>query len=799
MNRHAMCALSLGILQAMSAVASAQTFELEEIIVTAQKRVQSLQDVPISVSAISGEQINDIGMIDFGEVSEYIPNVTINKGITQPNLFIRGVGSGSNVGFEESVGLFIDGIYSGRSQLAAVPLTLDLERMEVLKGPQGILFGKNTVAGAISVTSARPSHEFESYLETQYAPADGEQVHTGVISGGLTDNLAARLAVRYEAMDGWWDNKTLNRDGPDRENLFARASLLWDVSNDVEALIKYERGHFDESDQPYVIYQSDQPVNFEGDSVFPVISDRDQGAMDIPSLDSTDVEVLGLTVNWDLSFATFTSVTGYATYDTTHQLDSDVSATRALRRELAEDYKQYSQEVRLVSPGGEDFDWILGAYYQTSDLHSDNLNVDLDFALLGELGLPALVYQGPQSKPATFDQASTSWSVFTQGTWVITDSLRATLGLRYNEESKDVDKVSPITDGLGSRVATSGPLADFIVYADPSSGALISDLRSHSFTGLTKSESSTTWAANLQWDVTNDAMLYASVSTGFKGGGYDEGYNSAGPQLRTGNILTGEPDGGIIETGIDSSILEFNKESALAYELGAKITLADGAANINMAIFLTEYEDLQVSSLVGDVYRVGNAGESTVQGAEIDGRWRLTEGFTLGGALAYLDASYDTFLGASCTNPQATDPVNNPGCLRNDGTNISLGERGGQDLSGETLTNAPEWTANINAEWVFPLAGSMELRTRIDANYSDEFYSSIALDPNTKHDAVTRINARIGLTEASETWSVALIGKNLTDKVTSVSNNHTPITSTDTYLSVPGRPRSVAIQARYRF
>ena len=149
---------------------------LEEVIVTAQKRTESLQDVPISVSAMSGEKINEQGITDLAELTLYIPNVNINQGQAQPNIFIRGVGSGTNVGFEQSVGLYIDGVYSGRGALAAVPLTMDLERVEVLKGPQGILFGKNTIGGAVNITSAKPSFEFEAMADALYSPDQGEQI-----------------------------------------------------------------------------------------------------------------------------------------------------------------------------------------------------------------------------------------------------------------------------------------------------------------------------------------------------------------------------------------------------------------------------------------------------------------------------------------------------------------------------------------------------------------------------------------------------------------------------------------------
>jgi outer membrane receptor protein involved in Fe transport len=293
-------------------------------------------------------------------------------------------------------------------------------------------------------------------------------------------------------------------------------------------------------------------------------------------------------------------------------------------------------------------------------------------------------------------------------------------------------------------------------------------------------------------------MLYASVSTGFKGGGYDEAYSGAGYEIRLANPVTGELTGESVP-GADPSILNYEPEEVLAYEVGAKMRLLDGAAELNLAVFRMEYDDLQTSSLVGDVFRVGNAGEAISEGVELDARIVLSEHFSVGGAVAYLDAYYDDFNGATCTIPQTTDPTNNPGCLREDGTNIAPGETGGQDLKDETLLFAPDWSANLYAQYVIPLGSTMELVSGVDINYTDEFYSALDLDPNTKHDDATRINARIALASIDDTWMVALVGKNLSDEKTYFWNNDVPVTGSNSYFGLPERPRSIALQARYRF
>ncbi|MDX1734914.1 MAG: TonB-dependent receptor [Halioglobus sp.] len=775
--------------------AAAQGLMLEEVIVTAQKRAESLQDVPISVAAMSGEKIDDIGITSLEELTVYLPNVSINGGAGTPNLFIRGVGSGTNAGFEQSVGMYIDGVYAGRGPLAAVPTTMDLERVEILKGPQGILFGKNTVAGAINITSAKPTDEFEGMVEALYEHNHGEQQYNLVLSGPLTDNLSGRLAVRHDAMDGWWDNITTGDEGPDNDNWYARGSLSWLATETLEVNVKYEYGDFDRQSRPTVVYQSDfaGQENFLGTVPFPIISDRDEGAADISPGTVTQTDVFAVTVNWELDFATLTTISAYSAYDMDIAQNSDTAATPSLNRTLYEDYEQYSQEIRFVSPGDETIDWIAGAYYQHNDLYIRNRVDAIDFALSGPLSVAgALFSDNPNPVPARFDQESDSWAIFGQGTWNFSDVARWSLGVRYNEETKDLDKVN-VSEGLRIRFGNS------LFFANPLNGQLIADVRQHSFTGLSRDEDKWTFSSNLQWDVGDDTMLYASISTGFKGGGYDSAYSSAGEEIRLADPVTGEPTGEVVP-GNDASIIEYDEEEVTAFEIGAKMGLLEGAAEVNVAVFRMEYEDLQTSSLVGDVFRVGNAGESISQGVEIDGRWLATEGLTIGGAVAYLDAYYEDFTGATCTIPQATDPADNPGCLRADGSNIEAGsERGGQDLEDETLLFAPEWSANLNAEFILPVGDNMALVSRVDINYTDEFYSALDLDPNTKHDDATRIDARIALGHDNGDWSIAVIGRNLTDEKTYVWNNDVPVTDSNSYFGLPERPRSIAVQGRYRF
>ncbi|MDB2319635.1 TonB-dependent receptor [Porticoccaceae bacterium] len=215
---------------AVSAIAlTTNAATLEEIVVTAQQRAESLQDVPVSVAAVTAKKISDSGIVDLQGLSELVPNFSINETGISTTVTIRGISSGINSGFEQSVGMYNDGIFYGRDQLARVPM-IDMERVEVLRGPQGILFGKNSIAGAVSQISAKPTDEFEGSVTALYEPDHGETDLRMVLSGPLTDNLSGRLAVMTRELDGYVKNTELGADEQNEDEQVVRATLRWDVN-----------------------------------------------------------------------------------------------------------------------------------------------------------------------------------------------------------------------------------------------------------------------------------------------------------------------------------------------------------------------------------------------------------------------------------------------------------------------------------------------------------------------------------------------------------------------------------------
>ncbi|MEM8661193.1 MAG: TonB-dependent receptor, partial [Pseudomonadota bacterium] len=460
-------AFSISVLP-VSSITFAQP-QLEEVVVTAQIRAESLQDVPISVATMSGETIDNYAISTLQELTTYIPNVNINQGADTPNLFIRGIGSGTNEGFEQSVGMFVDGVYAGRALQSSVSATTDLARVEILKGPQSILFGKNTIAGAVSITTSKPTDEFEGVAEGLWDPELDEQQYTFILSGPITDSVAGRVAVRHEKSDGWWENVTLDEKGPDNDEWFARGTLRWEPSDRLEILAKYEYGDFSRKGGPSVIYQSDivGQETLGGAVPIPIVSDRVRGAGDVITSSDIRTDLTALTVNWDLDFATLTSISAYSAYDRDRVQNTDSVAVASINRASEEKFDQFSQEVRLVSPGGDMIDWIAGAYYQTADLDRNEEITDLDFALSGPLSVPPLVFVEDlrgDNNDRIFDQQADSWSAFAQGTWNVAETLSFTAGLRYNEETKDVDKIILPNPALGFRAGGT------TLFAIPGSG-----------------------------------------------------------------------------------------------------------------------------------------------------------------------------------------------------------------------------------------------------------------------------------------------------------------------------------------
>ncbi|MEH6589683.1 MAG: TonB-dependent receptor [Halioglobus sp.] len=727
---------------------------LEEVIVTAQKRAESMQDVPIAVTAVSGAKIDSAGIQGLEDLSSYIPNMSINTqaGGSPGNIVIRGVGSGNNAAFEQSVGMFIDGVYAGRARQFLVPF-LDLASVEVLKGPQGTLFGKNTVAGAISITSARPSDEFESSIRVQYEPEYGTQELTAVVSGPLTDNLNGRIAGRYRDQGEYVDNQVRDKDEPEVKQEALRGSLDYFPTETIEVYAKIEYASQEASGSSFQMDILDG--QFRGAKLADLISPLEDGKLDDKTtFDSFNTEsnntdtINGVVrVDWDFDAFTLESVTGYSDYETDYKTDVDFSSLLFLESGVEEEFDQTSQEFRIVSPGGETLDYIAGIYLETQSLGNSTRN-DLDPIAAG-LPLPSV------GGVANFDQDADTVAVFAQASWQVADDWSLTGGLRWSREEKEAT-----LERYSADFGTNDP--------NPSLD-IITELVNGGETFVLDDERSTSnWSptANIQWDYSDAGMAYFRVSRGYKSGGF----NAA--------MVAETPDE-----------FEFDDEVVDGIELGSKMTLLDGSATLNLALFYNTFSDRQVSAFTETGFVVGNAAESTSQGIEAEGRWQATENLTLSLSMAYLESEYDEFEDANCSNEQKRADNPAPGC---DPVTES------QDLTGKTTAHAPEWAGTFIADYVHPVGERLEFRGNVDVIYSDEFYLEQALDSNLIQDSHTLVNARVGLARADDVWEVALVGKNLTDEVKSDYGAGIPL-FTGAYFRAVNAPRTIAIEAVYRF
>ena len=704
---------------------------LDEVVVTAQKREQSLRDVPISVSVTAGESLEAMSINSLEELSGTLPNVTIAENATQDSVTIRAIGSGANHGFEQSVGTFIDGVYFGRGRSSRSPF-LDVERVEILRGPQGVLFGKNTIAGALNITTRKPADEFEGYLDAEYFEGDESFGITGAVSGPFSDTAGGRLVARYVQSDGYVSNIAPGGPAHERDSLAVRGILEFAPTDQLNILLKAEVASYDvdgrhmqivEGGPITALYRSvdpnyEQSLDYTQSVNYSVFQD---------DFDYTDSQNFTATIRYDLETVSLVSTTAFVGYDYENITPANFAANIETAAKLYdEDHSQFSQELRLESATGGAFEYMLGAFYQTEEIdHLQFFDFDTTQGIADGFPLPPFVGR------TEFDlvQDTDSIALFAQGTWFFTDRLRATLGLRYTDDEKDIDFVQTTT------------------------GALPFPNRS---TLDTRSDSDLTPALNVQFDATDDVMLYGSFSQGFKSGGFD------------------------FESGA-----QFEEETVDSWEFGIKALLADGSLELNAAVFDSQFENLQVAAWNGQAFVTGNAAEASTRGLELDFRWQLTDAVRLYGSAAFLNAEYDSFPAAICNAAQqvqhAIDTGLNPNTCN-------------QDLAGMPLQFAPDYAGNLNVEYYNELASGHELVTNIGLEFSDAYFTALDLDPISEQDSFAKLNARIALSQG-ERWSIALVGKNLTDEKTTTWVNDIPFFRGAFFASIDP-PRSFGVQGR---
>jgi iron complex outermembrane receptor protein len=813
-NLAVLLVISIGF-PATNAYAQSDAGVLEEILVTAQKRTQSLQDVPISVSVMTGEKMAEAAIENLDDLALYVPNFSKGDSGIGAIIQIRGIATGSNPGFEQSVVTYMDDISLARSGLARMPF-MDLERVEVLRGPQNVLFGKNSIAGAISMVTAKPTEELDGNVSLRYGWEYEDSEAVAVLSGPFSDTFRGRIALRQAERGGYYDNAGNGRTDEGRDETAIRATLAWDIGDRTEVLFKYEQDKVESTGSgEELIFEYTNPFPFDpvlnplsgltytqsvaalegaynaalaGFGLPPISVGSDDAVVDrvrrsnVDERHDLDLDLMQLTLNHDFDGFTFTSVTGFIEFDeeTFTGSSSGIDISKILS---FEEYEQFSQEFRLTSEAGGRFDWIAGAFYQDWELKNDESTLVDEMnmpVLLGLLGAaPGLEAVANLDSTRQYWGDSKSYAAFGQFTFNMSDTARVTLGGRYTREEKNgrrfVDIISTATGEFDLNQAIFASCAFGVDYESLGQasigpiGAFIPDCTgnfvgpgaysTHDVSG-NRTESSFTPSIVGEFDIGDSHMLYASYSEGFKAGGFD----ARAPR---------------------ESDIEYEDETVQGFELGLKSTLAGGKAETNIAVFHSTYKDLQVSSFDGVAgFVVGNAAKSTAQGFEADGRWRATENLTLFGSLAYLDNTYDSYPNTPCS-PRHTQLTGEVLC----------------DRSGNRLSYVPEWSASLVADFTLPINGDLDFRSTLDLNYESDYFTNSTQEAFSVQDSYTMYNLRLAL--EAEKWTFAILGKNLTDEYVLEFTSVVPLSGSSlqapAYKGFAQPPRTISAQFEYRF
>lgn len=760
--------------------AVAETPLLDEIVVTAQKRVQKLEDVPISISTISGDKLENSGITSAQGLSDYIPSFNMTQTGIGTNIAIRGISSGVNQGFEQSTAEFVDGIHYGRAQLARAPF-LDIERIEVLRGPQSILFGKNSTAGAISIITAKPGDELEASLTALYEPEYGEKDARLVLSGPISDTVGGRMAIMSRTYGGFIDNTTLNRDEASEKDRVIRATIEWKPTDAWDVTLKLEDGSFDSKGRNIEVIKpvtspalnpSNDPnpygttLSFLTAGNYQLDTTEDRYRQSNGDYSLNDTSNVTLTAEHYIGDMTLTSVTGYNAYIYQELCDCDFTGASGFNILSDEKYRQTSQEIRLASSEKQTVSWIGGIFYQGSTIKfHDNVYVPTDSYIATAV---SSALRGAATQ-RDFNQDTSLYAIFAQATWNITDTQRILLGGRYTEENKDADRHQYHVTPAGT-ILPQGTVSDpyNMIWAgfkvDP-----------HAIEGE-RDESGFNPQIIVQQDLNKTDRLYASYTSGFKSGGYDVRSNAAPNAL-----------GGVYPS-IEGS-WEFKRETVDNYELGGKFLVANGAAEVNVALFRSEFTDMQTSQFDNSLsFNVGNAGAAVVQGLEVDGRWAITSDLLMRGGASYLDFEYTDFPNGQCAFGQ-TSPSGNGSC----------------DQTGMSREFVPKHQGNVGWDYTVALPNALTMVNTFDVIYSDSYTTTPSLDDRMSQGSFIKLNARVAISGADNAWELALIGKNLTDESIITYANGLPVASVLTkgagsaFYAFYDQPRSVALQATVRF
>ena len=710
----------LGVSVAVSQQALAQDQGIEEIVVTAQKRTESVQDVPISIVAVTGDELARTGTTDFLNLAGRVPTLQYSQAGGESQIYIRGIGSNLlAVGADPSVAIHLDGVYLGRPNMGMNQF-LDVDRVEVLRGPQGTLYGRNATGGSINIVSKQPTEEMEGYVSVGTGSFSRQELNAAV-GGPLSDQWGFRVAGRYVKDDGYIDD--LDPRGTnklDDQDLTAFRGILQFTPNDAfSATLSLDVSDF--SNGNTAVRPNDDKGTAQVLGAVPTGSILEQ-RNDFGTFMDWETGGPTLTLNWDITDTIqLTSVTAFKTFEMDFFFNTEGTEINVTRTSEIFDTEQLTQELRLSSTGDGPLQWIAGLYY---------LDEDKD----GGLGL---VREGGVASLRTFnlfaENDTQAWAAFGEITYALSDRLTLTAGLRFSDEEKDdyneLNFVLVTPDNPAQEVLLG--LLGNIDYASCAPIFCPFQTRTDS-----KSWDDVTPKLGLEFQYNENVMLYASYTEGFKSGGYND-Y---------------QPTNAV-----------YDQESIKSFEIGAKTDLMDGKVRFNAAAFLYDYEDLQVTTFFQSLTLVSNAANADVLGLDLELIARPTDQFEFGAAVSFLDATYDTFDFPYGRCSPFVQSFNDPGCADVPAVR-PFGSPRIVDASGNNLNNAPEFSGNIYGQYFASLGDNGNLSFFAQLSHTDDVYFNAANAEVSRQEAITLLDAQIGWTNASGSLEVSLYGKNLSDE-----------------------------------
>ena len=738
--------------------AAANGSQLETVTVTTRRREESSQDVPTPMSVVSGQNLETQRVYRIQDLQQLVPSVNVAyMHARQSSVSIRGLGNNpASDGLEGSVGLYIDNVYLGRPGMAVFDL-MDIEQLEVLRGPQGTLFGKNTTAGVINISTRAPSFTPERSIETSVGE-DGYFQTKGTISGPLNDQLAGRFSAYRTRSDGDIKNEYDGHDlnGGSREGF--RAQLLFKPNEDFNLRWIGDYNEEDSSAGTRVLYNTGPTINgvnlyeSRASAAGATLVNGRHRKVNLDNDQHVTVHQGGTSVeaNWTLpSDFTLTSVSSYRFWNFTPRNDDGLNVPASYNAGVSVEDKQYSQEFRLASPKGEFFDYVVGAYYFGSDLDNKSFSYYGPQADIWN-GTPAGSLANVTSVGNGHIQTD-SFALFAQGTWHLSERLDFTAGVRgtYEEKNASVSRNAPVGGVAVAGAAANARRGRAGVY---DSG----DLNQYS--------SSPSGLLNLSYRITDDVLGYATLSHGEKSGGVN---------LAVGSAPTAGADSLLIGT-----------ERANNAELGFKSTLWDRRLQLNANVFWTQVNAYQTNAYdaANRVQYLTNAGSVRSRGIEFESTLVPLRGLTLNFNGSYNDVSYLSYKDAPCPPEVSQAPGAPASC----------------DLSGHQVVGASKWIGNANGEYKWNLAngfepyvtGSYAFRSKAVGTVEDSDYGQI---PSY---AVVNLSTGLRGDFNQGQWDVSLWLKNAFDKT-----YYTTLWTGGNggYEGLLGTPRTLGVTGRYDF